>query len=44
MSTPGPSVELQNVLERLGVISDQHDVLEERVGVLEVRLLLYYFI
>jgi predicted nucleic acid-binding Zn-ribbon protein len=37
-STPGPSTQLQDLLERLGRLSDQHDELEERVRRLESEL------
>ncbi|KAK2162512.1 hypothetical protein LSH36_97g05033 [Paralvinella palmiformis] len=37
-TTPGPSNELVNILERLGHLSDEHDKLEERVKVIEEEL------
>ncbi|ELT99028.1 hypothetical protein CAPTEDRAFT_227426 [Capitella teleta] len=37
-TTPGPSGDLLELLERLGKLTDQHDKLESRVGVIEEEL------
>ena len=39
----GPSDELQELLQRLGVLSQQHDQLVRRVSELEVSKLYMYF-
>ena len=36
VSTPGPSNELIEILEKLGKLTDRHDVLEEKVSDIEV--------
>jgi len=42
-STPGPSAQLQQLLERLGILSDLHDNLVQRVNALEVSTSIIYF-
>ncbi len=37
VSTPGPSAELQELLEKLGFLTNKHDVLEVRVDKIEVN-------
>lgn len=41
MSSPGPSAELLDILERLGKLTEDHETLKARVDELEVQIIDY---